>query len=258
MHLFVRPRTALAFLLLLAVFLTEEGSAQRSVLPHGFAARYPGALTVGVSGGPLLLLGSNGPTGTCDCVYDEGGGTGFNAGIAFDVYLNPLLGLRLQGMFESHSPVFSKNLTRNLFSTDGSPVTVDAERRFEADLRYAGISMQLLWFTGVGNLFLSAGAGAGFFIEGTALDQETLKSPYVFYQQGSNRAVYHDGDLKDFADPGLRASLIVGAGYDVPLSRGLTLAPEVQLDVPLTSVTSEHSDWKQMALRFNAALRLGI
>ncbi|MCZ7555201.1 MAG: hypothetical protein M5R41_02195 [Bacteroidia bacterium] len=258
MHLLVRPHTALAFFLLLAVFSTEEGSAQRSVIPHGFAARYPGALTVGVSGGPLILLGSNGPTGTCDCVYDEGGGTGFNAGIAFDVYINPLLGLRVQGMFESHAPVFSKNLTRDLYSSDGSPVTVEAERRFEADLRYAGISMQLLWFTGAGDLFLTAGAGAGFFVDGTALDQETLNSPGVFYQQGSNRAVYHDGDLKDFADPGLRASLIVGIGYDLALARGLALAPEVQLDVPLTSVTSEHSEWKQLALRFNAALRLGI
>jgi hypothetical protein len=258
MNLHPRLRTAVPLLIALVVVTATELHAQRSVIPHGFASRYPGALTVGVSGGPLVLLGSGGPTGTCDCVYDEGGGSGFNAGIAFYVYLNSFLGLRLQGLLESHSAVFSKNLTRNLFSADGSPVTAEAERRFEADIRYAGISMHLLWFTGAGNLFLSAGAGAGFFVDGSVLDQETLISPGVFYQQGSNRAVYHDGDLKAFADPGLRASLMVGMGYDVPLSRGLALAPEIQLDVPLTSVTTEHSDWKQMAVRFNVVLRLGI
>jgi hypothetical protein len=258
MNLHSRLHTVVPFLIVFAVLATADVSAQRSVIPHGFAARYPGALTVGVAGGPLVLLGSGGPTGTCNCEYDEGGGSGFNAGLAFDVYINSVLGLRLQGMFESHSAVFSKNLTRNLFSSDGSPVSAQAERRFEADLQYAAVSMHVLWFTGAGNLFLSAGAGAGFFVDGTALDQETLTTPGVFYQQGSNRAVYHDGDLKAIAEPGLRASLIVGVGYDLPLSRGLALAPEIQLDVPLTSVTTEHSDWKQMALRFNAALRLGI
>lgn len=118
--------------------------------------------------------------------------------------------------------------------------------------------MHMLWFTGAGDLFLSLGAGAGFFMGGTVLDQETLTTPGIFYQQGSNKVVYHDGNLDEIADPGLRAALILGIGYDLALSRGLALSPEVQFDLPLTSVTSEDSDWKQMALRFSVVLRLGI
>ena len=146
----------------------------------------------------------------------------------------------------------------DLYSSDGSSVATVAERHFEADLQYSTISMHMLWFTGAGNLFVSLGAGAGFYVDGTVRDQQTLRTPGLFYQNGSNQVVFHDGPLAEIAETSLRASAIVGMGYDLPVSRGFTIAPEVQLDIPLSSVTTEDSDWKQMVVRFSAAFRIGV
>jgi hypothetical protein len=249
--------SSLLFMLGIAGF-TAPIAAQGRINTHGYAASYPGALALSFTTGPTWLSASAGPTTACDCEFDEGKGMGFNAGIALDIFLNRNLSLRLQGLFDNHSTVFTKTFNKTLYAEDGASVPVTTERRFEADLRYASFSMHMLWFPGAGNFFASLGAGAGFYLGGTAKDMETLTTAGVFYSHGSNQVLYHDGDLSELAEASLRAVLVLGVGYDLPLARGVALAPEVQLEYPLSSVTSQDDRWKQIALRSNLALRIGI
>lgn len=247
-----------ALCILAAIALPTRGEAQHRQNAHGFSMTYPGALAVGVFGGGTATFGSAGPTGACDCVFDGGSGMAYTTGLALDIFMNPAFALRVQGLYEVHAATYTLDKTANLFASDGSPVSAVAERRATTENNYFATSLQVVWFTGLSNLYLSAGAGASFHSGGTVKDEETLKTPGVFYGLGSNHVVFHDGDLDKIATPATRASLMLGLGFDISIARGFALAPEAQFDIPLTSVTEEDADWKTMVLRFGVVARFGI
>ncbi|MFA6234514.1 MAG: hypothetical protein WC824_10085 [Bacteroidota bacterium] len=115
------------------------------------------------------------------------------------------------------------------------------------------------WFTGPEGLYVLAGAGAGFFIDGTLRDEEYIVSPgYVYPGTGTSKTVFSDEALDANHDPALRAGLVFGLGYDLPLFQGMSVAPELQFDYPLTSVVEGNADWNIPTLRASIALRFGI
>ncbi|MCS7177109.1 MAG: OmpA family protein [Candidatus Kapabacteria bacterium] len=65
---------------------------------------------------------------------------------------------------------------------------------------------------------------------------------------------------QDIPDQALRFALGAGIGWALPLSRSVTLAPEVGLRVPLTDVSSADawSPWKVTQLRLTVGLHFGI
>ncbi len=253
------PRNfVLALCLLTSFALPMHSDAQHRRNAHGFGMTYPGALAVGVFGGGTATFGSAGPTGACDCVFDGGSGMAYTTGVALDIFMNRAFALRVQGLYEVHAATYTLDKTVNLFAPDGSPVSAIAERRATTANSYFATSMHVVWFTGLSNLYVSAGAGAAFHSGGTVKDEETLKTPGVFYGVGSNNVVFHDGDLDNIATPATRASLLLGLGFDIPIARGFAVSPEAQFDVPLTSVTDEDADWKTMVLRFGVVARFGI
>jgi hypothetical protein len=209
--------------------------------------------------GPNFNFGASGPTAACDCDFDGGTGVGYHAGLHLDIMVTHYFGIRLQGLYEDHSTVYIKEFTGSTFGDDGAPAMVNIQRRADIGLRYFGTSFMVAWFTGPDGLFFLAGASAGFYVDGTILDEEYIVSPdYVFPGTGTGKTVFADEALDVNNDPTLRAGLVFGLGYDLPLSRGITIAPELQFDYPLTSVVDANADWMIPTFRASVALRFGI
>ncbi len=246
-------------LCLLSTVSPDTALAQRNRVWHGFSRAYPGAIAVGLAGGGNLNLGLNGPAADCNCDYDNGNGTGYHAGLHLDFFINRWFGLRLQGLYEDHSTEYMKNRTAELYVIDGGIEEVNLERRSEVELQYFSTSFSALWFTGPYGLYLLTGVGAAFYTQGTLKEEEYIITPgLTFPVSGSNRLTYKDGPLDTYGDVGLRASLLVGLGWDFPLGRGAAIAPELQADIPITAVMDGNADWRVPVLRASLALRFGL
>ncbi len=233
--------------------------AQRNRVWHGFRQAYPGAIAIGLSGGGNLNVGINGPAADCNCAYDNGNGFGYHAGLQFDIFINRYFGLRLQGLFEDHSSTYVKERTADLYRIDGGLEEVNLERRSEVSLQYISTSFSALWFTGPRGLYLITGVGAGFYVEGNLKEEEFITTPGLTYPStGNNVLLYRDGALDMYGDVGVRASLLFGVGLDFPLGRGAALAPEVQADIPITSVVDGNADWRLPVFRASFVLRFGL
>ncbi|MDT8324430.1 MAG: outer membrane beta-barrel protein [Bacteroidota bacterium] len=240
-------------------FLPVSAQAQRQRVWHGFRQTYPGAVAVGIAGGGNFNFGLNGPTADCNCEYDNGSGFGYHAGVHLDFFINRWFGLRLQGLFEDHSSSYAKERTAELYRIDGGIEQVSLERRSEVSLQYVSTSFSAVWFTGPGGLYLLTGVGAGFFAEGTLKEEEFITTPgLTFPSTGSSVLLYKDDELSSFGDVGVRASLLFGIGVDFPLGRGAALAPEIQADIPITSVMDGNADWRLPTFRASFALRFGL
>lgn len=239
--------------------LPAGAQAQRYRIWHGFRQAYPGAVAFGISGGGNFNLGINGPEVDCNCAHENGSGFGYHAGIHLDFFVNRYFGLRLQGLYEDHSSTYTHERVADLYRIDGSLEQVRLERRSDVSLQYVTTSFSAVWFTGPGGLYILTGVGAGFYTGGTLKEEEFLTTPgLVFPSTGSNRLVYKDDALDVFDDVGVRASLLIGLGLDFPLGRSAALAPELQADIPITSVMDGNADWRLPVIRGSIALRFGL
>lgn len=238
---------------------TSAAIAQRLPSDHGFHQTYPGAIAIGLSAGPNFNFGAGGPRTACDCEFDGGSGIGYHAGLHLDIHLNRWFGLRLQGLYEDHSSVYESDFPVNVFDETGASASASARRRADVALRYFGVSFQSIWFTGPSGLYLLAGAGLGFFAGGTLRDEEFITTPgFVYPSTNSSAQLFEDGDLDQGREPLQRASLVFGIGYDLPLARGVAIAPELHFDYPLTSVVDGNAAWSVPTLRTGVNLRIGL
>ncbi len=244
---------------ILTIILVTESAAQRIPHAHGFRQAYPGAIAVGLEAGPNFNFGLTGPPNECNCVFDGGNGVGYHAGVHLDIFINRWFGIRLHGLYEDYSTEYVKDYSSPMLVSDGSSAVVDFHRRAEVGLRYFGTAFALTWYSGLNGLYLMAGATAGFYLDGTLRDEEFITSPnYTYAASGTSSRMLADENLDTQHDPLLRAGLLLGVGYDFPIVRGFTVAPEVQLDYPLTSVLDGTADWKIPTLRSSIVLRFGI
>lgn len=249
------------FLLLILLTCVNESQAQRRYrLLHGFRQTYPGAIAIGLQAGASGSYAFNGPKAACDCEFDNGTGIGYHAGMHLEIFVNRYFGLRLQGNYEALSTTYSKDIPGTVYLSDGSVAGIVAERRIETDMQYATVYFNAVWFTGAGGLYFLTGAGAGFYLDGSILEEEYLREPsdLLYPETGSSKIVYRDEALGAAKETEIRALLSAGMGYDLPLGRGAVLAPELQLDFPLTSVVSGNADWRIATLRASMVLRFGL
>ncbi len=255
----ILPFRRAAMLALLVALVSNPALSQRLRNSHGFRQTYPGAVAVGIVAGPSFNFGIDGPKAECDCRFDGGNDIGYHAGLHFDIMISRSIALRLQGLYEDHSTVYLKDFSGSTFGDDGAPAAISLQRRAEVSLQYFGSSFMLLWLSGPKGLYFVAGAGAGFFMDGTIRDEEFIVTPgYVYPGSGSSASLFRDEQLDENEEILLRAGLVLGVGYDLPLGRGVSLAPEVQIDFPLTSVVDSNPDWIIPTLRTSVALRFGI
>ena len=246
--------------LILLTSVTESQAQRRYRLWHGFRQTYPGAIAIGFQAGGSGSYAFNGPRAACNCEFDNGSGLGYHAGMHLEIFVNRYFGLRFQGNYEALSTTYTKDVPGTVYLSDGSFAEIVAERRIEADMKYAIVYFDAVWFTGAGGLYFLTGAGAGFYLDGSILEEEYLREPsdLLYPQTGSSRIVYRDEALDASSETEIRALLSAGIGYDLPLGRGAVLAPEFQFDFPLTSVVSGNADWRVATLRASMVLRFGL
>lgn len=255
----VIPTRSAVLLFLLALLTLNPAFSQRLRNAHGFRQSYPGAIAIGFVAGANFNLGIEGPKAECDCTFDGGSDIGYHAGMHFDVMLSRSIVLRLHGLYEDHSTVYVKEYSGSSFGEDGAPTVIALQRRAEVGLQYFGASFMVAWLSGPRGLYFLAGAGAGFFMDGTIRDEEFIVTPgYVYPGSGSSASLFRDEALDVGEEIPVRAGLLLGIGYDLPLGRAVSLAPEVQFDFPLTSVVDSNSNWNIPTLRASIVLRIGI
>jgi hypothetical protein len=256
---YVIPTRSAVLFSLLVLLTVNPTFSQRLRNAHGFRQSYPGAIAIGFAAGANFNLGIEGPKAECDCTFDGGSDIGYHAGIHFDIMISRSIALRLQGLYEDHSTVYVKDYSGSTFGEDGAPTVIALQRRAEVGLQYFSTSFMLAWLSGPRGLYFLAGAGAGFFLDGTIRDEEFIVTPgYVYPESGSSATLFRDEALDVGEEIPVRAGLLVGIGYDLPLGRGVSLAPELQFDFPLTSVVDSNSKWNIPTLRTSMALRFGI
>ncbi|MBR9974445.1 MAG: outer membrane beta-barrel protein [Bacteroidetes bacterium] len=243
----------------LILMLHTNATAQRRGNTHGFQQTYPGAIAIGVSAGANFNFGVDGPANVCDCDFEGGSGIGYHAGLHLDIMVNRVFGLRLQGLFEDHSSIYEVDRIATTYTQDGQAVEISTRRRDEVEIQYLSTAFLITWFTGPQGLYLLSGASAGFFLEGNIRDEEFLLTPgHVYSQTGTNQYLVSDAPLDAGSDPQIRGGLVLGVGYDFALGRGMAVAPEFQMDYPLTSVVEGNADWRIPTLRASIALRFGL
>ncbi len=246
-------------LLLMLLFLADSADAQRRRYMRGFTDTYPGALSIGLIAGGNYDIGMGAPVSDCDCTFETGSGFGYHAGLTFDIYLYDGFALRLSGIYQNMNVIYTGDEQITGYLPNGSGVTVAAQRRIETDPTYLNTGFSFIWYAGRYGVYLSAGATVGFAMDGGRyLETSTIKDEGYVFTNGSNRQVRADHQLGDAETLRPRIGLLLGIGYDFPISRSFVIAPELSINYPFTTVTEESDDWKIPTVQFSVLARFGI
>lgn len=192
-------------------------------------------------------------------------GTTFSLGLAggasLDIPLSETLELQnrlgyagLGAMLQS-----SQNIGNEPVLTDG-PIPTEERRAIVVDHTLdAGLAMVALEpsiaYRAGPSLWLSAGVRAGFLIQKTFAQRETLVQPegYTFTNGSAVRNAV-EGDIPSANALQLHGSL--GVGYEFALRSGALVRPEVRAYVPALAITSV--DWSVLAIQAGVSVRFGV
>jgi hypothetical protein len=226
-------------------------------------------------GGVSGLLGT--PTaefsqlpGVANCIGSLGAGTAFDGGSGGGFAVSALVGISpLPAMDEGFLSHIGADLS---IGYAGASTTFEVDERIGQAIDPAGnilpIFSRYTVETQVSELRLEPmaryyigpsvpltfgiGAKLGFLLGATYDQKETIASPSgATYGDGSSERNASSGDLAETS--GMQAGLKLALGYDVPLSKGLALRPELTgllaLNSPVQGVT-----WNPNELRFGLSI----
>ena len=200
-------------------------------------------LGIGLGGYGFRHDGSFSPN--CDC--DFGGETGGSVLFALEFTRHyPKLGFALRTMLTYYdvSAVFSYEEIRNSVQVGDNPdIMVRYSRASDVDLRMLAFTPVFALYPTRSGFFLQAGLELGIPVKALYDNNERILTPDVTYFDGSTEYTL----LATDNIPGgkkVRLAIAGAAGYDIMLSPGILLTPQVGLNLPLTSVSSIDSDWR--------------
>jgi hypothetical protein len=93
----------------------------------------------------------------------------------------------------------------------------------------------------------------GFNISGETEVTTTITTQGVTFQDGTNK----QKSKSSLKDTQVRFELKGGAGYDIPLSRLITLAPQVSFGYGLTNVVKDVK-WKVLSIQALASVKFNL
>jgi hypothetical protein len=226
----------------------------RPVPAHWFVGPYLGA-------GYNLSMGR--PVTQCKCDYPGGDGGGGLFGIAFDFPLRSDFSISAELGFQNLNTSYSK-LEQRLYVTGPDN---DLQYQMVTFLKEADVSLNLIelallckWHMGRRHFYVFGGPLAGLVTYDHLLETETAQTAGWHYPgSGSNRQVFFDDGLKKiYSAPLLRIALLVGTGYDIPLSARWFLSPEIGLSLPILPVTGSVPGWRIVDCHFLLALKYAV
>jgi outer membrane protein OmpA-like peptidoglycan-associated protein len=188
---------------------------------------------------------------SCCPLYQDGSGSGFTAGLLYELPLADQFRLALRAGYSSRSGTMKR--TEN--TTVAGNIPGIFEHQVDASISDIGIE-PLLQYNPFASLWLNLGGRMAFVSTKNFSQKETIVSPAngIFPSGSSRRNVVSDQEIPDGSS--LYAAVVGGISYDLPLNvkNTLILAPEVLYSLGITPVVSGLT-WSSNSLRVGIALK---
>jgi len=165
----------------------------------------------------------------------------------------PSLGYRnLSSAFVTNP--FNIEHTQDIINPD-TTAQIFRQRNYTTNVQTISLDALLAWRP-FRALHLGIGAGAAILLHHSYTQTEKLLSNYVYTDNLSSTRQVSSGtfDARTFA-----VMLDLGAGYDIAISRNVTISPEIRASFPLTPISSTNgSDYRTWTIGFVAGLMYAL
>lgn len=221
----------LVTILLLSVFISIPGYAQ-------FKLSVAPALGMNFN----LYSGSDIP--------ESGSGFGLVFGGYADMSFSPTVGL-ITGLafYDNRSGSYSTTGTAQDPQAGNFNYTIDSD----ASLAYFQIESLFKLSIPRSGFYFVVGPILGFNMSSEGEQTITLTTPGLTFQGGSNKQT----SKATIKDTQVRFELKAGAGYDIPISRLVTLAPQLSFGYGLTNVVKDVK-WKILTIQLMASAKFNL
>lgn len=216
---------------------------------------------LGVVGGGAYNIhsaafGKLGSYPSCCPEFTGGSGMGFYLGGWYGVALNDRFRLLGRLTFSTENGSMTDDEQSFVADLRDTAKVVDATFTHQLDATLSSIGIEpLLAFRVVGGLDLMLGARVGVTLTTSFHQTETLTKPEDYGTYLGDDRVWVDTEAEIPDASGIRATLVGGIRYVLPIGRGRStfLAPEFTYHLPLTGVASNVT-WDVAQIRFGIAL----
>jgi hypothetical protein len=178
----------------------------------------------------------------CDCSF--GGENGGAPMFALDVTRDyPKLGFAIRALLTYYdaSAEFSYDETRRTVIVGDTPdLDVSYRKTSNVVLRYIAFTPSFAWYFPKTPLYVQGGLELGFPLKYRYDNVERILTPDLQYNDGGTQMTL----LEESDIPGgksVRLAVALGAGADVQLSSMIMITPQVGVNLPLTTVSSDDS-----------------
>ncbi|MCZ7555288.1 MAG: hypothetical protein M5R41_02645 [Bacteroidia bacterium] len=197
-------------------------------------------LGLGVGGYGFWHNGNFSPN--CDCSFggEKGGAPMFALDVTRDY---PKLGFAIRALLTYYdvSSEFSYEETRRTVIVGDEPdQDVRYRKTSDVTLRYIAFTPSFAWYFPQTPIYVQGGLELGFPLKYRYDNVERILTPDLVYNDGSSQMTL----LAESDIPGgksLRLAAALGAGADLQLSSMIMITPQVGVNLPLTTVSSDDS-----------------
>ncbi len=212
---------------------------------------------VGPQAGLAMTTHSGGfLTPLCRCEFADGTGKGFIAGVELGYTLSRVVAVAVKVLYQDLRGDYSNTVTLpTLVVGEPERVPVAFQRDLKLGLSYLSINPMLqlhpLW-----GFYVQAGPAFGIRTKSSySYTMRPIDPAYTYLADGSSVAeILEDSGELDGAKS-TRLDVRVGAGYNLPLSKYVFLAPEVTYNLPVSTIAAD-DDWKVSAIQVAAVLKI--
>lgn len=224
------------------------------------AAAAASSWSVGVDAGLAVQFSAGSLVTTCKCSYPSATSIGPAAAVSLGYRMTSTLGLTLRVGYAGHESEHLVTDTREWYDENGAKVLLTHERRALVTMSLLDAALLVSWMPGQEGLALHAGPVLTSVLSAHMRETERIVTPgYVYPDTKTNLVQIADADLADVRSINtLLLGLQVGGEWMIPLAASLAAGPAVSYTLPLTSVFSDGTEWKQHALRAAVRLRLAL
>jgi hypothetical protein len=207
----------------------------------------------------------------CRCEFTDGKGTGFLGALVFELPVNYDWAFSLKAGITA----MNANATNLIVDTatmrfePGDSVTfgtIRFNRKGDVNATYLMITPGIRYQFFRGGPFLHLGAGIGILLSSKFTHvRELTSSKVTLLNDGSvhDGVTFENGTMEETLEDGeiaqvnkTRISLVLGGGYDLPMSEKALLSPMVMYDLPLSKLRDPLADnWKMSSLMLMIGLK---
>ena len=137
---------------------------------------------------------------------------------------------------------------------DSTLVSVPRTHKLDATILALGLDL-FVKYPLTQSLFLIGGPSVSYLLRRDALQTETITSASAVFQDGSTVRTLSSGQIKN--SNAIMAAFTVGASLDLPVSKQVTVAPELSVTAPITSIRSDYS-WHVTRVNLGVAIKFNL